>query len=187
MLRARPPAPIAMPARRVMASSPTNVSRQPAEPHLQRGPVGSTVMWPNSPPNPWEPRKSSPSMKMPPPTPISPNTQTKFSASRATPCQCSASAARFDSLSARTARCGRSGSRAAISSATRISDQPRFGAQSRVPVCASTRPGAQRRHPAGDQLAGPRPRRGPRPPSGRGGREPGCGDERRLSVWTRRS
>ena len=106
-------------------------------------------MWPNSPPNPWEPRKSSPSMKMPPPTPTSPNTQTKFSASRATPCQCSASAARLDSFSARTARCGRPGSRAAISSATRISDQPRFGAQSKVPVCASTMPGSATATPAG--------------------------------------
>ena len=78
---------------------------------LAGGPVGSTVMWPNSPPKPCEPRKSSPSMKMPPPTPTSPNTQTKFSASRATPCQCSASAARFDSFSARTAMSGRPGSR----------------------------------------------------------------------------
>ena len=77
-----------------------------AEPHLHSGPVGSTVMWPNSPPKPWAPRKSSPSMKMPPPTPTSPNTQTKFSASRATPCQCSARAARFASFSARTARPG---------------------------------------------------------------------------------
>ena len=43
------------------------------------GRPGSTVMWPNSPPNPWAPRKSSPSTKMPPPTPTSPKTQTKFS------------------------------------------------------------------------------------------------------------
>ena len=28
--------------------SPTNVSRQPAEPHLHGGPAGSTVMWPDS-------------------------------------------------------------------------------------------------------------------------------------------
>ena len=31
---------MAMPARRAIASSPTNVSRQPAEPHLHGGPVG---------------------------------------------------------------------------------------------------------------------------------------------------
>ena len=81
---------------------------------------------------------------------------------------------------------GRLGSRAAISSATRISDQPRFGAQSNVPVCASTMPGSATATPAGmscssDTAASAsvaiRPRRF----------RTGLGDERRLSVCTRRS
>ena len=44
-------------------------------------------MWPNSPPKPWAPRNSSPSMTMPPPTPTSPKTQMKLGhiAARAQP------------------------------------------------------------------------------------------------------
>ena len=78
------------------------------------------------------------------------------------------------------------GSRAAISSATGISDQPRFGAQRSVPVCASTRPGSATATPAATRssLATASSAcsaiRASRFSTGRG-------EERRLSVWTRRS
>ena len=55
-----------------------SVSRQPRLPHAHGSPSGSTVMWPNSPPKPWAPRKSSPSTTMPAPTPTSPKTQMKL-------------------------------------------------------------------------------------------------------------
>ena len=56
------------------ASRPASVSRQPRLPHAHGRPPGSSVMWPNSPPKPCEPRNSSPRTMMPAPTPISPDT-----------------------------------------------------------------------------------------------------------------
>ena len=91
-----------MPARRAIASWPTNVSRQPTAPHWHGGPPGSTVMCPNSPPKPCAPRKSSPPMKIPrADADLGEDADEVVEAAR-DPCQCSASAARFASLSART-------------------------------------------------------------------------------------
>ena len=75
---------------------------------------------------------------------------------------------------------GKAGQPRASSSATGISDQPRFGARSSVPVCASTRPGSATATPAGDEILRSRPRRAPpRHPASRFSTGPG--DERRLS------
>ena len=124
-------------------------------------------MWPNSPPKPWAPRNSSPSMTMPAPTPTSPKTQMKLGTSRPAPSHRSASAARFASFSTLTPN---GPIRARSSSATATSDQPRFGARSNVPVAASVRPGTATTRPATTRSRDqPHPRSPPRPAL-RGGR-----------------
>src|SRR5215212_7771879 len=57
-------------ARRRMAVPEARASRQPWLPQPQRGPVGSSVTCPSSPPEPWAPLKRIPWVMMPPPTPV---------------------------------------------------------------------------------------------------------------------
>jgi len=68
-------------ARRAAATipyEPAYASRHPREPQRHRGPLGSTVMCPISPPKPDTPRTMLPSTTMPPPTPVPSVMATRF-------------------------------------------------------------------------------------------------------------
>src|SRR5215208_62823 len=91
-------------ALRPMAVPEASASRQPRLPQPQRGPVGSIVMWPTSPPAPWAPRKSTPSVMIPPPTPVPRVINTRWSRSLPTPKRNSPQAATLASFSTVTVR-----------------------------------------------------------------------------------
>ena len=170
----------------VIASRPTKVSTPPAAPHLQGGPAGSTVMCPNSPPKPCAPRKSSPSMKMPPPTPTSPKTHTKF-CTRARRLANARPAPR-GSTRCRRARRGRRGRGAALRS-RRPPEYPPSRDSAPGGGCRSAlrRDREARRRHLRERAPAPRQRRARRTPCAPRRLSTGRGDERRLSVCTRRS
>src|SRR5215203_4886248 len=91
-------------ALRPMAVPEASASRQPRLPQPQRGPVGSRVTCPSSPPAPWAPLRSTPWVMTPPPTPVPRVMKTWWSTSLPAPKRNSPQAAALASFSTVTDR-----------------------------------------------------------------------------------
>src|SRR5215216_1785942 len=125
-------------ARRSMAVPEASASRQPWLPQPQRGPVGSRVTWPISPPAPWAPLSSTPWVMIPPPTPVPRVMKTRWSTSLPAPKRNSPQAAALASFSTVTLR----PVLPPISSARRMfSISCRLGAKTTLFSAAKIRPG----------------------------------------------